>query len=54
MKFESELLLFADGIPVTDAVQWPARRNELLKILRREVYGNSSAAPEKVNGQSSF
>jgi len=51
MVFEPELLRFADGTPVSSPDQWPARREELLDILRREVYGFSPAAPEKVTGE---
>lgn len=50
MRFEPELLRFADGTPVSDPAQWPARREELLNILRREEYGVSPAAPAKVTG----
>ncbi len=50
MTFEPELLCFADGSPVSEPSLWPARRAELLDILRREVYGVSPAAPAKVTG----
>lgn len=50
MKFEPELLRFENGMPITEPGQWPARREELLEILRREVYGYSPAAPDKVTG----
>lgn len=51
MEFVPELLRFADGTPVNDPAQWPARRAELLDILRREEYGTSPAAPAAVTGE---
>ncbi len=50
MHFEPELLRFADGTAVTDPSQWPARRAEILDILRREEFGSSPAAPAAVTG----
>ena len=50
MRFEPELLRFADGTAVTDPAQWPARRAEILDILRREEFGSSPAAPAAVTG----
>ena len=47
MKFEPELLRFANRTPITTPEQWPARREELLDILRREEYGYSPAAPDE-------
>ncbi len=51
MRFEPELLCFADGTPVREPAQWPARRAELLEILRREEYGVSPNAPAAVTGE---
>lgn len=51
MTFSPNLLTFADGTPVTDPAQWPARRAEILDILRREEYGYSPAAPASVTGK---
>ncbi|MBQ7010773.1 MAG: hypothetical protein IJN63_03615 [Clostridia bacterium] len=50
MKFEPELLRFANGEPITTSDQWAARQKELLEILSREVYGTSPDAPPKVDG----
>lgn len=51
LKCVPELLCFADGTPVNDPAQWPARRAELLEILRREEFGTSPAAPAAVKGE---
>ncbi|MBO4435228.1 MAG: hypothetical protein J5769_07255 [Bacteroidales bacterium] len=32
-------LVFADGTPVSSAEQWPARRQEILDIFQKEMYG---------------
>lgn len=45
-----ELLRFCGGEPVT-AEAWPARRAELLDLLRRTVYGYSPDAPESVRAE---
>ena len=50
MKFEPELLKFADGRAVTGA-EWPKRRNELIKILSEQLYGFSPEAPKEVCGR---
>lgn len=41
-------LVFADGRPVADASQWPARRREILDIFAREMYGRQPPAPEAI------
>jgi len=51
MRFEPELLRFSDGTVVKDSAQWPARRTELLEILREQEYGVSPSAPKIVNGE---
>jgi hypothetical protein len=51
MIFEPELLRFENGDPVKNATEWRARREEILNILRREVYGSSPISPEKVEGE---
>ena len=51
LKCVPELLCFADGTPVNDPAQWPARRAELLEILRREEFGTAPAAPAAVKGE---
>lgn len=38
-------LAFADGRPVKSAHDWRRRREELLELFRREVYGRSPGAP---------
>ena len=43
-----ELLVMADGTKVTDAKAWPARRKEILKLFRSEMYGISPGRPEKM------
>ncbi len=50
MIFQPELLKFENGAPVNTIDDWRARREEILTILQREVYGVSPAAPEKVVG----
>jgi dienelactone hydrolase len=40
-----ELLTMADGRPIRQAEDWPARRAELLELFREQVYGRSPAAP---------
>lgn len=45
-----ELLRFADGRPVT-AGCWEARRQELVDMMCREVYGNAPAAPAWVKAE---
>ncbi|MBQ8611544.1 MAG: hypothetical protein IJ412_07540 [Oscillospiraceae bacterium] len=51
LKCVPELLCFTDGTPVNDPAQWPARRAELLEILRREEFGTAPAAPAAVKGE---
>ena len=43
-----ELMRFADGRPIRDAAEWPARRREILDIFAREMYGQQPPNPEKV------
>lgn len=51
MTFQPEILKFENGTPVKSVEDFRARREEILNILRRELYGVSPAAPEKVNGK---
>jgi hypothetical protein len=51
MIFEPELLRFENGEPVKDTASWHVRREELLNILRREVYGVSPLPPASVEGE---
>ena len=44
-----ELMRFADGRPIRDAAEWPARRREILDIFAREMYGQQPPEPEKIN-----
>ena len=39
MEFMPELMRMASGEMVTDAAQWPKRREELKQILSREIFG---------------
>ena len=41
-------LTFADGRKLDSAAEWPARRNEILDIFAREMYGQPPPAPEAV------
>lgn len=41
-------LVFADGRKVTSALEWQARRAEILDIFAREMYGQPPPAPETV------
>lgn len=50
MKFEPEVLRFVDGREVSSKNDWKQRREEILAILRREVYGVSPSAPTSVTG----
>lgn len=45
-----ELLKFKDGTPVKTPEDWRKRREEILEILRHEIYGYSPAAPAEVTG----
>jgi len=38
-------LRFVDGRPVTAAAEWPKRREEVLGLFERDVYGRSPAPP---------
>ena len=40
-----EILRFADGSPVAGASQWPARRAEILKAFKEQVYGIAPGVP---------
>ncbi|MBR2066352.1 MAG: hypothetical protein IJ983_04620, partial [Kiritimatiellae bacterium] len=39
-------LTFADGRKVAGAADWPARRQEIVDIFSREMYGQPPPAPE--------
>ena len=41
-------LTFADGRKVAGAADWPARRQEIVDIFSREMYGQPPPAPETV------
>ena len=41
-------LTFADGRKVAGAADWPARRQEIVDIFSREMYGQPPPAPEAV------
>ncbi len=41
-----ELLRFADGAAVRSATNWPLRREEILGVFAREMYGREPPAPE--------
>ena len=41
-------LTFADGCKVAGAADWPARRQEIVDIFSREMYGQPPPAPEAV------
>lgn len=41
-------LRFADGRPLKDASEWPARRSEILGIFAREMFGQPPPPPEAV------
>lgn len=41
-----ELMRFADGRPVREARQWPARRREILGVFASEMYGREPPEPE--------
>lgn len=45
-----DLLRFADGTPVTKET-WETRREEILAILDREIYGTAPAAPASVTAE---
>lgn len=51
MIFEPALLKFEDGSCVSDIHSWRRRREEILDIFRREVYGTSPEAPSNVVGE---
>lgn len=51
MTIKPDLLTMLDGTPVTAAGQWPARREELLRVLAREQYGCMPPAPPSVHGE---
>ncbi|HHW08649.1 MAG TPA: acetylxylan esterase [Firmicutes bacterium] len=44
-----ELLVFADGRPVTDAAAWRERRAEILKLFETHVYGKAPGKPEHMS-----
>lgn len=46
--FPPDLLQFSDGKPVTNVAQWPARREEIRKILKSYMFGNWPAVPPKM------
>ena len=50
MKFLPELMSFSNGTPVSGPNDWPARREELVKILSKELYGFSPEKPDSVTG----
>ena len=43
-----DALIFSDGSKVTTEKQWSARREELLKTFRSEMYGTSPARPKNI------
>lgn len=45
-----ELMRFCDGTPVITKQDWRRRREEILDILRREIYGYAPEAPKEVMG----
>ena len=46
-----ELMRFADGHPVREAADWPARRREILDVFAREMYGREPPAPEALEAE---
>lgn len=50
MRFQPELMTFADGAPVVSAEDWKRRRAEMLDLLSREEYGITPPAPAAVRG----
>ena len=46
-----ELMKLNDGSPVKTPEDWRKRREEILDILRREIYGYAPEAPKEVRGR---